>query len=122
MTVTGEVSQILADARNDAFQIVSDARGELELFLAKQERYEANPRLMVMREWANGMNAFYGRPFVQSFMVRKGDRDAVQIRINEDPDIRKMLEESQRLSEAISTDETREEARARARIEHDQGN
>lgn len=122
--VSGEVSQILADARNDAFQKVSDARGELELFQAKLERYEANPRLMVMREWASGMRAFHDKPFVQSFLVRKGSNDLLQIRINEDPDIRRMLEEAQRMQQALTSDATREEIRQQARQEYDatQGN
>jgi regulator of protease activity HflC (stomatin/prohibitin superfamily) len=122
--VSGEVSQILANARNDAFQIVSDARGDLELFRAQLERYEANPRLMVMREWADGMRVFYNKPFVQLFMVRDGQSDAIQVRINEDPDIKRMLEEAQRLQQAGFSGEARDQEQRRALEDFDatQGN
>jgi len=117
--VSGEVSQILADARNDAYQTVSEARGELELYQAQLERYEANPRLMVMREWADGMRAFYNKPFVQSFMVREGEGDAIQVRINEDPDIVRALEMGQRLQQAEFSGDSRDRDQRRAREEAD---
>lgn len=120
--VSGEVSQILADARNDAFRVVSEARGDLELFQANLERYEANPRLMVMREWASAMDAFFSRDFVQSFYLPAGEGNTVQTWMSEDPDIRRLLEMEQRRQEAEQSDATREEQRQRARQEFDQAN
>ncbi|MFG0306937.1 MAG: SPFH domain-containing protein [Phycisphaerales bacterium JB040] len=122
--VSGEVSQILADARNDSFRVVSEARGDLELFQANLERYEANPRLMVMREWASAMDAFFGREFVQSFYLPAGEGNTARAWISEDPDIRRALEMEQRRQEAEQADATREEQRRQARQDFDeqQGN
>jgi len=122
VAVSGEVSQILADARNDAFRVVSEARGDLELFQANLERYQANPRLMVMREWASAMDAFFSRDFVQSFYLPAGEGNTVQTWLSEDPDIRRLLEMEQRRQEAEQSDASREEQRQRARQEFDQAN
>lgn len=82
--VSGEVSEILKNAQAQASSRVSRAIADLEQFQAKQLQFEANPALMIARDWASAMEEFLNKEFVLTMYLPEG-RDA-EIIINPDQD------------------------------------
>lgn len=82
--VSGEVSEILKNAQAQASSRVSRAIADLEQFRAKQSQFEANPTLMIARDWSSAMAEFLNKDFVLTMYLPEG-RDAELI-INPDQD------------------------------------
>ena len=82
--VSGEVSEILENAQAQASSRVSRAIADLEQFYAKQSQFEANPTLMIARDWSSAMAAFLNKDFVSTMYLPEG-REA-EIIINPDQD------------------------------------
>tara|TARA_A100000171_G_scaffold52220_2_gene69597 strand:+ start:9971 stop:11443 length:1473 start_codon:yes stop_codon:yes gene_type:complete len=82
--VSGEVSEILKNAQAQASSRVSRAIADLEQFYAKQSQFEANPTLMIARDWSSAMAAFLNKDFVSTMYLPEG-REA-EIIINPDQD------------------------------------
>jgi len=82
--VSGEVSEILKNAQAQASSRVSRAIADLEQFYAKQSQFEANPTLMIARDWSSAMAAFLNKEFVSTMYLPEG-REA-EIIINPDQD------------------------------------
>jgi modulator of FtsH protease HflK len=83
--VSGEVSEILNEARSQATNRVSTSIAGLEQFRAKQAQYDANPALMVARDWSSAMAAFLNKDFVTTIYLPEGAQ--AELLINNDPDI-----------------------------------
>lgn len=116
---SGEVTQIIAQARDTAFATVSDARADAGLYLAKREQYLANPSVMLAREWSSAYQAFLGKDFVQTF--RLPSSSSAEIRLNEDPDILRELETAQRRRANEAAAEERERQRQLERFRSQRG-
>lgn len=70
--VSGEVSEILKNAQAQASSRVSRAIADLEQFRAKQAQFEANPTLMIARDWSAAMAAFLNKDFVSTMYLPEG--------------------------------------------------
>ena len=116
---SGEVTQIIATARDTAFATVSDARADLGLYLAKREQYLANPSVMLAREWSAAYQSFLAQDFVQTF--RLPSSSSAEIRINEDPSILRELETAQRRRANEEAADERERMRALERFRSQRG-
>lgn len=107
-TISGEVAKIISDARQYRSEIVSKRRAELAIFEAKLAQYKANPKVMLNREWAQGLTAFLSRDNVELFVLPGGVNKNV-VMLNRDPDIVKAIETAQRESQNEQARKRREE-------------
>lgn len=107
--VSGEVSEILQNAQAQASSRVSRAIADLEQFYAKQAQYEANPMLMIARDWASAMGEFLNKDFVSTMYLPEGR--AAELLINPDQD---WEEERVRLERREKAREQQEQRRLEA--------
>lgn len=117
--VSGEVTEILALAKVDAFRASDGARQDWVRFDSVHDQYALNPSLTLTREYAAAVAVFMGKPFVQSFKLRNGAEDTAEIRLNEDPDILDNMIRTRNLNQANQAADEREAARKRRRLEVD---
>jgi len=83
---SGEVTQVVGDARAYRDRIVTQALSDLNRFEALLAQYRVNPSVMVQQEWASAVGTFYERKNVMKmFLPAGGDGDMVQIMLNRDP-------------------------------------
>ncbi len=97
--VSGEVSEILNQARSSATTRVSQAIADLEQFNAKQAQFEANPMLMIARDWSLAMGEFLDKDFVSTIYLPEGV-DA-ELLISSDPEIEAERLRQKRRKEAV---------------------
>jgi modulator of FtsH protease HflK len=98
--VSGEISEILNEARAKSSSRVSQAIADLELFKAKQAQFEANPSLMIARDWSLAMNEFLNKDFVSTMYLPEGV-DA-ELLVNHDPDIERERDRIRKRKEALA--------------------
>ncbi|GJM17857.1 MAG: hypothetical protein DHS20C14_00700 [Phycisphaeraceae bacterium] len=106
--VSGEVAEILSNARQSALAVTSRAQQDASRFNALREQYAANAPLMLTQQWTLAMATFLDRPEVQTFLVPEGAEDSVQIRLNPDPDIIRQMDIAKNLSEVQKAAEQRQ--------------
>ncbi len=111
--VSGEVSEILQNAQAQASSRVSRAIADLEQFYAKQAQYEANPMLMIARDWASAMGEFLNKDFVSTMYLPEGR--AAELLINPDQD---WEEERVRLERREKAREQQEQRRLEAQQDY----
>ncbi len=97
--ISGEVSEILNAAQSQSSGRVSQAMADLELFYAKQAQYEANPALMIARDWSQAMAAFLNKDFVTTMYLPEGVN--AELLINPDPDIERERDRLRKRAEAL---------------------
>lgn len=108
--VSGEVSEILNSAKAQSSSRVSRAIADLEQFKAKQAQYEANPMLMVARDWSSAMAEFLNKDFVTTMYLPEGR--SAELLINPDPDIERERDRAIKRAQAVENLRLRrEEAR-----------
>ena len=108
--IAGEVSEILNNARAQSSSRVSRAIADLEQFRAKQAQFEANPSVMIARDWSSALAEFLNKDFVSTMYLPEG-RDA-ELLINPDQDWEEeQLRERRRAEAKEQQDRRREEAR-----------
>ncbi len=108
--VSGEVSEILNNAQAQATSRVSRAIADLEQFKAKQAQYEANPMLMVARDWSSAMAEFLNKDFVITMYLPEGR--SAELLVNPDQDVEKeRVREQRRRQAADNQQRRRDEAR-----------
>lgn len=103
--VSGEVSEILNQAQSIASARVSQAIADLEQFKAKQAQFEANPTLMIARDWSMAMSEFLNRDFVSTMYLPEGVN--AELVINADPDIAREMDRLRKRREAQEARELR---------------
>jgi regulator of protease activity HflC (stomatin/prohibitin superfamily) len=96
--VSGEVAEMLNQARTSASNRVSQAIADREFYRSKLEQYAANPRLMIARDWSSAMTEFMARDFVSTIMLPEGV--SAEMFINNDPDIARELDRQRKRREA----------------------
>ena len=84
-SISGEVSQILSDARSYRTSVVVARRAEAIEFAGKQALFLTNPLVLVHSEWVRGIEAFYDRLIVNTTIVPVGTGRLTMI-INQDPE------------------------------------
>lgn len=102
---SGLVSELINDATATASSRISQAIAEYQLFEAKQQQYEANPSLMIARDWSGAMSEFLNKDFVSSMLLPAGVQ--AEMLINNDPDILKELERKRKELQANDAFEKR---------------
>ncbi|MEM7621805.1 MAG: SPFH domain-containing protein [Planctomycetota bacterium] len=117
--VSGQVAEILSSADNTYRAITTDAEAQKLIFEAKLAQFEANPRLLVTRDWREALSEFLDKPFVQTMMLPVGGM--AELLINEDPDILRELERERNRLEGERAFEQRERDRAAAAFRTDRG-
>ena len=119
--ISGEVAQILSEARQTEIAISSGAAEDAFRFRALKAQYEANAPLMLTQQWTLAMSDFLDKEFVQTFMVPEGSSDMIELRLNPDPDITKQLDVARKRLEAEAAAEERERIRKQDRYNTDRG-
>ncbi len=108
--VSGEISELLAQAKSVSSNRVSQSIAQLEIFNSKQAQYEANPRLMIARDWSSAMGEFLEKDFVSTMVLPRGV--SAEVLINSDPDIARELSRAKKARIAQETvDQRREDMR-----------
>lgn len=78
---------------------MSEAIAGLELFRAKQAQYEANPMLMIARDWSSAMAQFLNKDFVTTMYIPEGV--SAELMINPDPDIERERDRLRKRAESL---------------------
>lgn len=102
---SGEVTEILSQARSLANQTRESAEADLRIFLAKREQFEANPSLMMYRDWVSAYDEFTKKDFVMTMVIPDGMPS--WLTVNADPEI------SKRMYQDFKARQIREEQRRR---------
>lgn len=110
--VSGEVAQVINVAEGRVSAMVSQAIADRDYFLAKQDQFESNPRLMVARDWSGAMTEFMGKDFVQAMVLPEGVSLA-ELLISEDPALVRELERERKRREAVEAYDRRAEEQQR---------
>jgi len=105
--VSGEISELLTQAQTDSSNRISLAIAQLENFRSKQAQYEANPKLMIARDWSGAMGDFLDKDFVSTIVLPKGV--SAEMLINNDPDIAREIDRMKKRREAEGSIEQRRE-------------
>lgn len=95
---SGEVTEIISQARSTATELRESAEADLRIFNAKLAQFEANPTLMMQRDWVSAYRELTGKNFVQTMLLPNGLPG--QIIINSDPDIMRELYRTAKQREA----------------------
>jgi modulator of FtsH protease HflK len=103
--ISGEVSELLNIAEAQSTSRISRSIADLEQFKAKQAQFEANPTLMVARDWALAMGEFLDNDFVTTMYLPEGID--VELLINADPDVERERDRLRRRREATEAREER---------------
>ena len=117
--ISGEVSEILNSAQAQASGRVSRAIADLEQFKAKQAQYQANPTLMVARDWSMAMASFLDKDFVSTMYLPEGVD--VELLINNDPDIERERDRLRKRAEAAAGQRQRREDARRDQYKSQRG-
>lgn len=96
---SGRAAQLLDEANLYRSQVVSQGQSDLAVFLAKLEQFNANPSLMVKREWTDAYLAFLSNPSVEVMLFPEGT-DLINVMINRDPNIERLQDQARRQREA----------------------
>lgn len=98
--ISGQVAQVINDAEGSVSTMVSQAIADRDYFLAKQDQFESNPRLMVARDWSGAMTSFMNKDFVQAMILPEGVSLA-ELLISEDPALTRELDRERKRVEAL---------------------
>lgn len=82
---SGEVTEIISQARSQATALRESAEADLRIYRAKLTQFQANPRLMMQVDWVSAYRDLTNRQFVQTMLLPEGVPP--QLLINADPDI-----------------------------------
>lgn len=88
--VSGEVSQILNTAQQQRVEAEQSAKLMLALYNVKLPQYQQNPDLVLRSDWARMMNLVLSRDTVE---VIKLPRGRLNLLVNPDPEIRRLIGE-----------------------------
>tara|TARA_R110002072_G_scaffold150953_1_gene299675 strand:- start:15301 stop:16779 length:1479 start_codon:yes stop_codon:yes gene_type:complete len=117
--VSGEVSEILIQAKAQSSSRISQAIADLSNFQAKQAQYDANPSLMIARDWSLAMGDFLGKDFVETMYLPEGVD--LELMVNRDPEISRELDKRRREKEAIESYELRNKSFREANYKSQRG-
>jgi membrane protease subunit HflK len=108
--VSGEISELLTEAQSFSSNRISLAIAQLENYRSKMAQYEANPKLMIARDWSSAMAEFLDKEFVSTIVLPRGV--SAEMLINADPDIAREIDRAKKRREAQGTmDDRRKDMR-----------
>ncbi len=110
--ISGEVAQVINDAEGRVSTMISQAIADRDYFLAKQDQFESNPRLMIARDWSGAMTSFMDKDFVQAMVLPEGVSLA-ELLISEDPALTRELDRERKRREALEAYERRAQEQLR---------
>jgi len=116
---TGSVAELLDAAAANRASTVNRAQADLAEFEAKLAQFQANPSLMMSRDWASAYAEFLDKAFVQTWLLPPGT--PAEILLNEDPDILADMEKHIKELEALNAIEQRIENLRRSRFSTKEG-
>lgn len=114
--VSGEVSQIIDDARQYRTSVVNRAKSSADLFEAKRTLFQSNPLVMINNDWADAFGQFLAADTVQAIYLPPDVARQVLL-INKDPALARAIEQKMRQAENAKAQEERQLQRNRARFE-----
>ncbi len=120
LLVSGEVAQIMNEAREYRSNTVGMRRAEAIEFAAKNRLYETNPLVLVHTEWARGMEVFYARPEVYMTFVPESTMQ-LEIWLNKDPEYAMALDKHRKEQANLEAARARERARTQDQFKTDTG-
>jgi modulator of FtsH protease HflK len=118
--VSGDVSRIIAEARQYRSEIVSRRQREAETFAAKLQQFRSNPLVMVHNEWSAGLRAFMSRDTTQ-MLINPPGTGQLELVLNSDPDVVKELDRARRRSENKAAEERRREEQKKEQFRTSKG-
>lgn len=86
---SGEVTEIISNARAQANTLRESAEADLQTFNAKVAQFDANPELMMFRDWVAAYDAFTKKAYVQTQILPAGV--SWRVFINADQDLAKEI-------------------------------
>lgn len=104
--ISGNVSIMLNDAKRDRSASITQAKGALARFLAKEEQFNANPLLMIQQEWSDAVRTFMARDTVQITYAPE-NMTAIRLMLNADPDLQRKMEMERRKREGLEAEQNR---------------
>lgn len=120
VTVAGDVSRIISEAKLYASREVSTRRAEYSLFKARLDQFSKNPDLTIRQAWTEAYAALQARDMVQTITVPSGSR-GVELIINQDPQIIKDLDRARKLRETIAATQERMKAQQKDKYQTETG-
>lgn len=120
VAVSGQVTEILNDARLYRSTERARRQRDLDMYKARLTQFQRNPDVMVNRDWSDAFMDFVSNENVQLLFAPAGTR-TLQLFINQDPDIVRELERFQREREARTAQERRELERRQGRFRTETG-
>lgn len=120
VAVSGQVTEILNDARLYRSTERARRQRDLDMYKARLTQFDRNPDVMVNRDWSDAFMEFVSHENVQLLFAPAGTR-TLQLFINQDPDIVRELERFQREREARIAQERRELERRQGRFRTETG-
>jgi regulator of protease activity HflC (stomatin/prohibitin superfamily) len=99
---SGEVSKIIAEARQYRSEVVTRRRAEWERYNAKLAQFKSNPRLMVAGEVASAINTFMAGGDIQ-LLALPPRTNYIELALNRDPEIVKRLKQAQLQAQGIQS-------------------
>ncbi len=105
--ISGEISELLNEAHAISSNRVNQAIAQLEHFRSKEAQFEANPQLMIARDWSSAMAEFLDKEFVSTIMLPVGV--SAEMLINNDPDIAREIDRERKRREAQESIDLRRE-------------
>lgn len=96
---SGQAAQLLDEANLYRSQVVSQGQSDLAVFQAKLAQLEANPTLMIRREWTDAYLAFLSNPSVELMLFPEAT-GLINVAINRDPNVERQQDQERRRKEA----------------------
>jgi len=103
---SGGVRLMLEEAKRYQAEVVGRARSDLARFEAKLAQFEANPSLMIQREWSVAMRELLAKDSVQ-FMLMPAGVNTSTLLLNSDPDIIKNRDRARKERENTEAEKRR---------------
>ncbi len=117
---SGQVAQILNDARRYNTRVASRWQADLAVYRAKLEQFNANSQVMIQNDWADALMAFYKKEAVQLMLLPPGVQTQ-EMTLNRDPELMRKLVKEQRRLENEAAAKRRIEDRQRSRFQQNRG-
>lgn len=114
---SGEVTQIISTARTEANALRESAEADLRTFRAKVAQFEANPELMMFRDWVSAYNAFTQKAYVQTEILPSSS--TWRVVLNADPELAREIYRDMNRRKVEETERRRLEQMQQRRFEQD---
>jgi membrane protease subunit HflK len=98
--VLGAAASAITTARQERRAAVDRAQSSAALLDAFKANYEASPRAVITRAWADALGTFMSREDIQVLQMQASDIDRLVIQLNRDPTLARDQEQARLLQQA----------------------